>query len=162
MVHQYRLNGFNIVLDTNSGSVHVVDEVAYDLIAAYPHQGREELIAGLLAKYAQRPDVTRAELEQCVRDVEALRDIDLEIQDGEIFGIIGLSGAGKSTLVRCINMLERPTEGSVLLDGRDLQAAQRRRGEGPLPPCGPYLQLKLRLLLRQPGALPRGAGADAL
>ena len=74
MVHQYKLNGFNIVLDTNSGSVHVVDEVAYDLIAAYPHQGREELIAGLLAKYAQRPDVTRAELEQCICDVEALRD----------------------------------------------------------------------------------------
>ena len=74
MVHQYKLNGFNIVLDTNSGSVHVVDEVAYDLIAAYPHQGREELIAGLLHKYAQRPGVTRAELEQCICDVEALRD----------------------------------------------------------------------------------------
>ncbi|MBR3083924.1 MAG: thioether cross-link-forming SCIFF peptide maturase [Oscillospiraceae bacterium] len=74
MVHQYKLSGYNIVLDTNSGSVHVVDEVAYDLIAAYPDHSREGLIAALLAKYADRPDVTAAELEQCVADVEALRD----------------------------------------------------------------------------------------
>lgn len=74
MVHQYKLNGYNIVLDTNSGSVHVVDEVAYDLIAAYPDHSREDLIAALLAKYADRPDVTAAELEQCVADVEVLRD----------------------------------------------------------------------------------------
>ncbi|MBR3861214.1 MAG: thioether cross-link-forming SCIFF peptide maturase [Oscillospiraceae bacterium] len=74
MVHQYKLNGYNIVLDTNSGSVHVVDEVAYDLIAAYPDHSREDLITALLAKYADRPDVTAAELEQCVADVEALRD----------------------------------------------------------------------------------------
>ena len=52
--------------------------------------------------------------------VDALRHINLTIQDGDIYGIIGMSGAGKSTLVRCINMLERPTEGSVLLDGQDL------------------------------------------
>mgnify|MGYP002520163014 FL=1 len=45
--------------------------------------------------------------------VEALKDISLTIADGEIFGVIGLSGAGKSTLVRCINLLERPTEGEV-------------------------------------------------
>ena len=52
--------------------------------------------------------------------VTALRDIDLTIQDGEIFGVIGLSGAGKSTLVRCINLLERPTQGSVVVDGREM------------------------------------------
>lgn len=50
----------------------------------------------------------------------ALRDIDLKVEDGDIFGIIGLSGAGKSTLVRCINLLEKPTEGQVIIDGRDL------------------------------------------
>ena len=53
-------------------------------------------------------------------EVEALRDINLTIRDGEIFGVIGLSGAGKSTLVRCINLLERPTEGKVIIDGRDI------------------------------------------
>jgi len=59
--------------------------------------------------------------------VEALKDINLTINDGEIFGIIGLSGAGKSTLVRCINLLERPTFGSVIIDGKDL--TQLSRGE---------------------------------
>ena len=49
--------------------------------------------------------------------VEALKNINITINDGEIFGIIGMSGAGKSTLVRCINMLEKPTEGEVLIDG---------------------------------------------
>lgn len=52
--------------------------------------------------------------------VEALKDISLTIPDGEIYGIIGMSGAGKSTLVRCINMLERPTSGKVIIDGKDL------------------------------------------
>ena len=48
--------------------------------------------------------------------VDALRHVNLTVNDGDIYGIIGMSGAGKSTLVRCINMLEKPTEGSVLLD----------------------------------------------
>ena len=52
--------------------------------------------------------------------VEALKDVSLTIPDGDIFGIIGMSGAGKSTLVRCINMLERPTEGTIEIDGVDL------------------------------------------
>ncbi|MCR5833795.1 MAG: methionine ABC transporter ATP-binding protein [Selenomonadaceae bacterium] len=52
--------------------------------------------------------------------VHALKGIDLEIARGEIYGIIGLSGAGKSTLVRCINMLERPTAGTVIVDGQDM------------------------------------------
>lgn len=53
-------------------------------------------------------------------DLDALRDVSLKIDDGEIYGIIGMSGAGKSTLVRCINMLERPTEGRVIIDGVDI------------------------------------------
>jgi len=58
--------------------------------------------------------------------VHALKDINISISDGDIFGIIGMSGAGKSTLVRCINMLERPTEGQVLVNGKDM---------GSLPPA---------------------------
>lgn len=50
----------------------------------------------------------------------ALEDVNLTINDGDIFGIIGASGAGKSTLVRCINLLERPTSGKILIDGRDV------------------------------------------
>ena len=59
--------------------------------------------------------------------VEALKDVSLFIPDGDIFGIIGMSGAGKSTLVRCINMLERPTQGSVMIDGVDLCGLPERR-----------------------------------
>lgn len=58
--------------------------------------------------------------------IVALNDINLTIRDGEIYGIIGLSGAGKSTLVRCINLLERPTEGEVLLDGKNLMKLSKR------------------------------------
>ena len=52
--------------------------------------------------------------------VEALRGINLDIHKGEIYGVIGMSGAGKSTLVRCLNFLEKPTEGTVLVEGKDL------------------------------------------
>ena len=53
-------------------------------------------------------------------EVEAIRDVSIDIEKGEIYGIIGLSGAGKSTLVRCINYLERPTGGQVIFDGKDM------------------------------------------
>ncbi len=58
--------------------------------------------------------------------LEILHGIDLDIKKGEIFGIIGMSGAGKSTLVRCINLLERPTEGQVYLDGQELTSLSER------------------------------------
>ena len=58
--------------------------------------------------------------------VHALEDINLDIKQGEIFGIIGLSGAGKSTLVRCINLLERPTEGTVIVDGKEMTALSEK------------------------------------
>lgn len=57
--------------------------------------------------------------------IDALRDINLTINDGEIFGIIGLSGAGKSTLVRCINLLCRPDSGEVVIDGNDLMKMKK-------------------------------------
>lgn len=59
-------------------------------------------------------------------EIVALEDIDLSIREGEIFGIIGLSGAGKSTLVRCINFLEKPTSGRVIVDGKDLFAMSKK------------------------------------
>ncbi|MBQ8241463.1 MAG: ATP-binding cassette domain-containing protein [Bacteroides sp.] len=58
--------------------------------------------------------------------VEALKNVSISIPDGDIFGIIGMSGAGKSTLVRCINMLERPTAGSIEIDGVDLSELSER------------------------------------
>lgn len=59
--------------------------------------------------------------------VEALKDINITIETGQIYGIIGQSGAGKSTLIRCINMLERPTSGSVVVDGVDLTTLNEKQ-----------------------------------
>ena len=72
MVHQYQLNGYNIVLDTCSGSIHVVDEVAYDMIARYPTTEKEALVQQILEKYAHREDVNKQEVYQCLEDIEAL------------------------------------------------------------------------------------------
>ena len=72
MVHQYKLNGYNLVLDSCSGGVHVVDEVAYDLIALYPDHTPEEIVQTLLETYRDRPDVTEAEIRECLADVESL------------------------------------------------------------------------------------------
>lgn len=74
MVHQYKLNGYNIVLDTCSGSVHAVDEVAYDIIAMYEAHGADEIVEKILLTYGDRPDVTREEVLQCIDDVTALKE----------------------------------------------------------------------------------------
>ena len=58
--------------------------------------------------------------------INALTDINIEIEEGEIFGIIGMSGAGKSTLVRCINLLEKPTSGNVVFDGKELTTLKKK------------------------------------
>ena len=72
MVHQYKLNGYNIVLDTCSGAIHVVDEVIYDMIALYEKETKENIIGQMLEKYAYREEVTKEELELCMGDIEEL------------------------------------------------------------------------------------------
>ena len=74
MIHQYKLGGLNIVLDIYSGSVHVVDEVAYDMIGMYENTDRESIISAMLEKYGDREDVTREELDLCCDQIEALRE----------------------------------------------------------------------------------------
>ena len=84
MIHQYKLNGYNIVLDVYSGSVHVVDDVAYDIIHIYcdlmekaagalPDALKEKLAAEILDRYKDQPDVTREEVLEVVEDIEELR-----------------------------------------------------------------------------------------
>ncbi|MGN1144406.1 MAG: thioether cross-link-forming SCIFF peptide maturase [Anaerovoracaceae bacterium] len=73
MIHQYKLNGYNIVLDVYSGSIHVVDDVAYDMIAMYESAAPEEIVAAMLEKYGDRPDVTEADLRDCLDDIEELK-----------------------------------------------------------------------------------------
>ena len=60
MIHQYKLNGYNIVLDVYSGSVHVVDEVAYDIIGMYENSEPDEIVTAMMAKYGDREDVNEA------------------------------------------------------------------------------------------------------
>ena len=74
MIHQYKLNGYNIVLDVYSGAVHLVDEVAYDMIALYENTPHEEIIRQMLEKYGDRADVTEGELRECLDDITALKD----------------------------------------------------------------------------------------
>ena len=74
MIHQYKLGGHNIVLDVYSGSVHLVDEVAYDVIGMYEEHSREEIICAMLEKYDGNPEVTREELEECLEQIGQLKE----------------------------------------------------------------------------------------
>ena len=73
MIHSYKLGGLNIVLDIFSGSVHVVDDVAYDIIGLYESHSRDEIADIILAKYPDSPDVTREEILECCESIEELR-----------------------------------------------------------------------------------------
>ena len=74
MIHQYKLNGYNIVLDVCSGAVHVVDEVAYDIISMYEENDKETILNAMWDKYGEREDVTKEEIEECFAQVEALKE----------------------------------------------------------------------------------------
>ena len=74
MIHQYKLGGFNIVLDICSGSVHAVDEIAYDIIAEFETKPKEELLAAITAKYAEKEGVSPEDIAECYAQVEGLRD----------------------------------------------------------------------------------------
>ena len=75
MLHEYKLNGFNIVLDTCSGSVHSVDEVAYDIIGMYQDHTKDEIVKAMMDKYGDRDDVNEQEIEACIEDVETLKNM---------------------------------------------------------------------------------------
>ena len=79
MIHQYKLSGYNIVLDVCSGSIHVVDDVAYDVIAMYERQGREAIISALTEKYKDTPNISPEDIAECYAQVDSLR------QDGRLF-----------------------------------------------------------------------------
>ena len=74
MIHQYQLGGYNIVLDTCSGSVHAVDEVAYDVISMFLENDKDTVIRTLAEKYRDRADVTENDIIECYEQVEELRD----------------------------------------------------------------------------------------
>ena len=73
MIHRYQLNGYNIVLDIYSGSVHVVDDLAYDVIGLYEDHTPDEIVAAMLEKYAGRPEITEQEIREVIESVEELK-----------------------------------------------------------------------------------------
>ena len=73
MIHQYKLGGFNIVLDVCSGSVHVVDEVAYDIIALYESNDKDSVVAQIAKKYSDNPEITYEDILDCYVQVEELK-----------------------------------------------------------------------------------------
>ena len=74
MIHQYKLGDYNIVIDVCSGAVHVVDEVAYDVIAMFENAAREEILAAMEAKYADRNDISGEDIEECYAQVACLKE----------------------------------------------------------------------------------------
>ena len=74
MIHQYKLGDYNIVLDVCSGSVHAVDEVAYDIIAMFESHEKQEILEALREKYASREDITESDLEECYAQVVSLKE----------------------------------------------------------------------------------------
>jgi len=75
MIHQYKLGGYNIVLDVCSGSVHVVDEVAYDIIEIFEKYDRERVISLIAEKYKNNADISHSDVEECYEQVEALKGL---------------------------------------------------------------------------------------
>ncbi len=74
MIHQYKLNGYNIVLDIYSGAVHCVDDVAYDIIEMYEKTPKDEIVSRMLEKYGEREDVKKEDILECISDVEKLKE----------------------------------------------------------------------------------------
>ena len=74
MIHQFKLNGYHIVLDVCSGAVHVVDELAYEMIARFEEKNREEITAEMLELYRDEPAVTEQEILRCYAEIEALKE----------------------------------------------------------------------------------------
>ncbi|MGN1479589.1 MAG: thioether cross-link-forming SCIFF peptide maturase, partial [Acutalibacteraceae bacterium] len=79
MIHQYKLGGYNIVLDVCSGAVHAVDDVAYDIISMFETNSHEDIIAAMTTKYADNADISKEDIEECYAQVQSLKC------DGQLF-----------------------------------------------------------------------------
>lgn len=126
MIHRYKLGGMNIVLDICSGSVHLVGEVAYDMIGLFETESREAITDAMLEKYGDREDVTEADINECYEQIEELRDA------GKLF-----------------------TPDTFEPMGRCAESEKRQRRQGAVPARGAHLQFKLLLLLCKSGQVPR-------
>ena len=74
MIHQYKMGGYNVVLDVCSGSVHVVDDIAYDIIEMYETHSQDDIIDAMKEKYLERADVTEADIQECYAQIGELKE----------------------------------------------------------------------------------------
>ena len=74
MIHQYKLGGYNIVLDICSGAVHVVDDVAYDIIEMFENNSRQQILAAMEGKYAHSRDITAEDIAECYEQIAQLKE----------------------------------------------------------------------------------------
>lgn len=102
MIHQYKLLGYNIVLDVCSGSVHVVDDVAFDIIAAFENESREEILSNLEKKYSTDPDVTKKDIEECYSQIEELKNAGKLFKNDEFEPMAGELKARTSGVVKAL------------------------------------------------------------
>ena len=101
MVHQYKLNGYNIVLDTASGSVHTVDEVAYDIIEMYKTHSAEEIVAEILKRYGHLEDVNEEEILECLDDIRSLEDAG-KLFSKDIYENLAINFKNNSNVVKAL------------------------------------------------------------
>ncbi len=99
MIHQYKLGGYNIVLDVCSGSVHVVDDVAYDIIAQFESKNKEDIISEMLVKYEAEGDISKEDVLECYAQIEELKNL------GKLFAL--------DTFEPMANKLKEKTAGVV-------------------------------------------------
>ena len=102
MIHQYKLGDYNIVLDVCSGSVHAVDEVAYDIIAMYEDNEKADIIAAIAEKYADRKDITAEDIEECYAQVTSLKDAGKLFAPDTFEGMAGHLKAKTSGVVKAL------------------------------------------------------------
>ena len=102
MVHQYKLLGYNIVLDVCSGSVHVVDDVAYDIISLFEDNGKEAVLSKIREKYAANPSVSESEAEECYNQIEELKNAGKLFSKDEFEPMAGELKARTSGVVKAL------------------------------------------------------------
>ncbi|WP_409969484.1 thioether cross-link-forming SCIFF peptide maturase [Bengtsoniella intestinalis] len=101
MIHQYKLNGYNIVIDVASGSVHVVDEVAYDMIAMFQNHSLSDITAAMMEKYGHMDDVNESEIGLCYGDIQSLVDAEKLFSD-EAYAHVAVDFKSKNQVVKAL------------------------------------------------------------
>ena len=99
MIHQYRLGGYNIVIDVCSGAIHVVDEVAYDIISLFESNSKDDILSKIAQKYADRADISADDISECYNQVCSLKE------QGKLFETYNIGGHNEKQNIEIINII---------------------------------------------------------